>query len=252
MQNESGFERTSELIYELRDVNKIWDAEGVAFHLHVPELQIVKGEKIALIGVSGCGKSTLLDILAFISRPSFYGFFQFCPSTNPGPIEIVEQWQQRRFTALSNLRKKYIGYVMQTGGLLPFLSVRDNINLSRQLLNLPEDGTVETVAQQLGVDRHLNKFPSALSTGERQRVAIGRALAHKPAIVIADEPTASLDPSAADRVMNLFMELVEELNITVIVASHALRHIEALGLRCLTHWTQYSEDGRITETVVKG
>jgi putative ABC transport system ATP-binding protein len=141
---------------------------------------------------------------------------------------------------------------MQTGGLLPYLTVRDNINLSRNVLKMKKDDTVDTLARELGIARHLDKLPGTLSTGERQRVAIARGLAHQPSIVIADEPTASVDPFAAEKIMALFMELAEDRNITVIVASHAWRHIKRLGLRRLAHHTSRSEDGRTTETVVNG
>jgi putative ABC transport system ATP-binding protein len=141
---------------------------------------------------------------------------------------------------------------MQTGGLLPYLTVRDNINLSRSVLKMKKDDTVDTLARELGIARHLDKLPGTLSTGERQRVAIARGLAHQPSIVIADEPTASVDPFAAEKIMALFMELAEDRNITVIVASHAWRHIKRLGLRRLAHHTSRSEDGRTTETVVNG
>jgi putative ABC transport system ATP-binding protein len=83
-------------------------------------------------------------------------------------------------------------------------------------------------------------------------VAIGRALAHRPSIVIADEPTASLDPYAAERIMSLFIQLANEFNTTVILASHAWRHVKELGLRRLAHQTRHLEDGKLTETVVSG
>ena len=117
---------------------------------------------------------------------------------------------------------------------------------------MPCDSSVDDLVSELGLSRHLDKLPDALSTGERQRVAIGRALAHKPSIVIADEPTASVDPFAAEKIMSLFIGLVEELNITVIVASHAWRHIKQLGLRRLAHHTRRSTDGKTTETIVSG
>lgn len=241
------------LIYHLRDVVRTREAEGTAFRLRVPSLQIAMGEKIALIGHSGCGKSTLLDMLAFILQPTESGAFRFRPERTDDPIDIASYWDKSRQNRLGDLRKKYIGYVMQTGGLVPYLSVRDNMSLSRNLLQMAEsDAAVEELASHLGIRRHLDKYPSALSTGERQRVAIGRALAHRPSIVIADEPTASLDPIAAEKIMNLFIELVDELNITVIVASHAWRHIKKLGLRQLSHRTQRTSDGKLTETVVTG
>jgi putative ABC transport system ATP-binding protein len=248
------------LIYHLRDVVKTRESEGVAFRLNVPSLQIAQGEKIALIGESGCGKSTLLDMLSFILQPSEVGSFRFRPKPtdtrkrkkSDGPLDIKRYWDKNKQNTLGDLRRHHIGYVMQTGGLLPYLSVRDNINLSRHVLGLKNDGSVERLAKELGIYHHLKKLPEDLSTGERQRVAIGRALAHNPSIVIADEPTASVDPFAAEKIMSLFLELVEEMHITVIVASHAWQHIKRLELRRLSHHTRRSEDGSVTETIVKG
>lgn len=239
-------------IYHLRNVTLDRVSEGVSFRLNVPTLQISQGEKIALIGESGCGKSTLLDILAFIAEPSEIGAFRFRPENTGEPIDVAGFWKKRKLNQLGELRKKHIGYVMQTGGLLPYLTVRDNMNLSRHVLGMRDDNAIEELARELGIARHLDKLPETLSTGERQRVAIGRALAHQPSIVIADEPTASVDPFAAEKIMSLFIGLAEERNITVIVASHAWRHIKRLGLRRLAHHTQRSRDGRTTETVVNG
>lgn len=240
------------LIYHLRDVVKTREAEGSAFRLRVPSLQIALGEKIALIGESGCGKSTLLDMLSMTLKPSEIGSFRFRPEPGADPVDISALWQRRHLNQLGDLRRLRIGYVMQTGGLLPYLTVRENINLSRRLLDMQDDGLVDELANDLGIRRHLDKLPHMLSVGERQRVAIGRALAHRPAIVIADEPTASLDPIAAVRIMSLFIELVDELHITVILASHAWRHINRLGLRHLEHHTHREADGSLTETVVSG
>ena len=244
-------EGASDIIYQLKNVARVRESNGYAFSLRVPSLRIQRGEKIALIGESGCGKSTLLDMLAFILQPTDMEDFSF-HADGSTRVDIGEAWKKRRRNRLAALRKAHLGYVMQTGGLLPFLNVYDNINLSRRILGMEDDGTVQTLARELGLTRHLRKLPSALSTGERQRVAIGRALAHRPAIVIADEPTASVDPFAAEKIMSLFIGMVEEMNITVIVASHAWRHIKQLGLRRLAHHTRKSPDGRMTETVVSG
>lgn len=240
------------MLYRLHSVEKTRTAGDVSFSLRVPDLRIYQGEKIALIGESGCGKSTLLDLLAFILEPSSATTFQFNNLHHARAVDIAGYWEKNQLNRLTALRKLNMGYVMQTGGLLPFLTVRQNINLSRKILGMPNDGSVDELASELGLSRHLNKLPDALSTGERQRVAIGRALAHKPAIVIADEPTASVDPFAAEKIMSLFIGLVEELNITVIVASHAWRHIKQLGLRRLAHHTRRSTNGKTTETLVSG
>ena len=245
----------SSILFDLRETKKNRESEGAAFRLSIPNLQIIQGEKIALIGDSGSGKSTLLDMLALLSRPSSCTRFSFCPvkTTKSNETELVDvgmQWRKGRINYMTALRKKYIGYVMQTGGLLPYLNIKDNIGLSRNVLGLPDDGTVIELARHLRIERHFNKFPNSLSIGERQRVAIARALAHKPAVVIADEPTASLDPYAAKTTMNLFINLVDEMGITLIIASHAWEHLKSFGFKSLKHQTQHL--GEITESIVNG
>ena len=181
-------------VYLMHDVIKVREAKGVAFQLRVPSLRIDQGEQIALIGESGSGKSTLLDMLAFILQPSAAGAFRFRPGDDEYPVDVEDCWQNKKLNRLGDLRKRHIGYVMQTGGLLPYLTVRQNIGLSRNVLGQKRDGTVGHLAEALRINNQLKKLPADLSTGERQRVAIARALAHRPAIVIADEPPASLDP----------------------------------------------------------
>ncbi|MEJ2467151.1 MAG: ATP-binding cassette domain-containing protein, partial [Candidatus Thiodiazotropha sp.] len=126
------------LIYHLRDVVKTREAEGTAFRLRVPNLQIALGEKIALIGESGCGKSTLLDMLSMTLKPSEIGSFRFRPERGGEPVDISELWRRKQLNALGDLRRLRLGYVMQTGGLLPYLTVRENISLSRRLLDMPD------------------------------------------------------------------------------------------------------------------
>ncbi|MEE9412204.1 MAG: ATP-binding cassette domain-containing protein [Methylococcales bacterium] len=240
------------LIYSLSDVTKTRVAKGVAFHLSIPNLQIAPGEKILLIAESGCGKSTLLDLLALISQPTTSQSFSFHPREIENAVEIHEHWSNKGLNRISNLRKKHIGYVMQMGGLLPFLSVKENINISREVLGLPEDGTAENLAERLHIASHLKKFPNTLSLGERQRVAICRALAHKPNVVIADEPTASLDPFSAASVLEMFIDLVEELDTTLILASHSWQHVKKLGLRRLSHSSERYEGTSTMHTMISG
>ena len=180
-------------IYLLHDVVKNREAKGVAFRLRVPSLRIDQGEQIALIGESGSGKSTLLDMLAFILQPSAAGAFRFRPGEDQEPVDVDACWQNNKINMLGDLRKRHIGYVMQTGGLLPYLSVRDNMSLCRNVLGLKRDGTIQHLAEALRIDNQLKKLPADLSTGERQRVAIARALANDPALIVADEPTGNLD-----------------------------------------------------------
>lgn len=221
-------------VYQLDNVVKVWSSSGSVFKLVIPELRIEAGERLAVTGVSGCGKSTLLDLLGLALSPTSAERFRFAPR-NGAATEIASLWSHRQSDRLGNLRKRHVGYVIQTGALLSFLTVRDNIALSRRALNLPDDGSVGDLARRVGIAAHLDKLPSALSVGERQRVAIARALAHRPSVIIADEPTAALDPLTATKIMSLFLELAAESGLTVIVASHDWERMESLGLHRLRH-----------------
>lgn len=204
---------------------------GSVFELAVPELRLSRGERIGVVGPSGSGKSTLLDALAMVVRPERIGTFRL--TCDDREIDVVPLLMQNRSGRLAAIRARCIGYVLQTGGLLPYLSVRRNIELSRRLLGLDDDGTVEDVAERLGIARHFGKLPAALSVGERQRVAIARALAHRPAAIVADEPTASLDPHNARIAMDSFMDLTERYGTTAIIATHDRERVHAAGLRVI-------------------
>jgi putative ABC transport system ATP-binding protein len=235
------------MVYQLRELTKIRASQGAEFRLVVRRLDIRRGEKIALVGPSGCGKSTLLDILAVVLSPSQAGTFQLAMDSER-PLNIATLWRRRKLSRLSAIRKHHIGYVLQTGGLLPYITVRDNILLPSRLLKNCNEDTLTSVIDGLGIKRQLDKLPASLSVGERQRVAIARALAHRPSIVIADEPTASLDPLTAQKTMALFVRLTEELGLTLIVASHDEWLLNRLGLRQLTQRFRESRDGAIVES----
>jgi putative ABC transport system ATP-binding protein len=217
------------VVFQLKSVTKNWSGEH-GFELIVPELIIRQGEQVALVGFSGCGKSTLLDLLAMILRPDSAAEFAFFTAKDKR-LDVADTWKRKNIDGLAHARLRYIGYVLQTGGLLPFLSVYDNIALSRYGLGLAEQNAVKSVAEQLGIDRHLAKFPAQLSVGERQRVSIARAMAHEPSVVIADEPTASLDPINAEDIMGLFTRLTEEKGVTLVVATHEWDRVAELGFR---------------------
>ena len=146
-------------------------------------------------------------------------------------MDVNDAWNRKDLNVLAYNRMLHMGYVLQTGGLLPFLSVRDNIGLSREGLGLPVKEAVEAIAERLGIERHLGKFPAQLSVGERQRVAIARAMVHKPSIVLADEPTASLDPINAEEIMLLFTSLVDQDGVTLVVGTHDWGRVEERGFR---------------------
>jgi putative ABC transport system ATP-binding protein len=216
-------------VFRLSGISRIWPGEP-PFNLTVSKLVIQRGEKVALVGFSGCGKSTLLDLLAMVLRPDQAEEFVFF--TDAGVrVDVMEAWRRRKLDSLADTRLHHIGYVLQTGGLFPFLSVRDNIGISRQGLGLPADDTVEELAKRLNIERHLNKLPGQLSVGERQRVAIARSMAHQPSVVIADEPTASLDPINAGEIMKLFANLVDEYGVTLVMATHDWGRLGDHGFR---------------------
>ncbi len=218
------------LALSLRDLSRRRGAGPDAFTLEVPALEVRSGEAIALTGPSGCGKSTLLDLLGLVLRPDSCGAFSL-QGGEGAPVDVAALWRAGREDALAALRASRIGYVLQTGGLLPFLPARDNIHLSPALLGLPDDPLVDSLVERLRLGHLLDKKPRALSIGERQRVAIARALAHRPALLLADEPTAALDPQQAVAVMGLLLELCAASGTTAVVVTHDWGLVQSLGLR---------------------
>lgn len=221
-------------IYALRDV-MVRRASGQAvFELHVPQLTIARGGIVFLIGPSGSGKSTLLDLLAGTLAPSRATAFTLQGGQEP-PTDLAALWRGRRFDALADLRARHIGYILQTGGLLPYLSVAENIGLTARIAGRADARHQAALIDQLGLGRLARLPPSRLSVGERQRVAIARALAHRPAVVLADEPTASLDPPTADRVFDLLIDTAERLGVTAVISSHDWSRAEASGRPIIRH-----------------
>lgn len=239
-------------MFSLRSVIKRYAAGGTEFCLTVPHLDIAGGAKLAFIGESGSGKSTLLELLAMILAPTETGHFRFSPDVGSGPLDVAAAWQNRDSDILADYRSRFIGYVLQSGGLLPYLSVRDNINLSRRLLGHDTGEAAEHWAARLGISGQLDKLPAALSIGQRQRVAIARALAHSPALLIADEPTASVDPLNAARIVELMVRLADDTGVTLIVASHAHRLMEGAGLTLVEHAISAVDDNTMHVTVGHG
>ena len=183
-----------------------------------------------------------------ILAPSASETFDFHPQ--PGETRAIDRiWRARDSDQLSDLRSRYVGYVLQYGGLLPYLTVRRNIELPRELLDIPRDGVAGMLAAKLGIEQQLDKLPAALSVGQRQRAAIARALAHEPPIVIADEPTAAIDPLNAERIIGLLVALTEELGVTLIFATHAHDLVRRGGFTLVAHEISAVDEHAMTVTV---
>jgi putative ABC transport system ATP-binding protein len=183
-----------------------------------------------------------------ILRPSACDEFVFSPS--PGPAhDVGELWRTHAADTLAELRSRHIGYVLQYGGLLPYLTVRENIELSRRLLGLSTEDRAVDFADKLGIAAQLDKLPDALSVGQRQRAAIARALAHEPKIILADEPTAAVDPAHAERIFALLVELADVLGVTLIAATHAHDLARRAGLTLVAHRASAVAERDTTVTV---
>ncbi|HCA16847.1 MAG TPA: ABC transporter ATP-binding protein [Alcaligenes faecalis] len=188
-----------------------------AFRVQLPELALDAGQIVAVTGVSGCGKSTLLETLGLLLRPTQAQVFTLGQEAK----DINALYASGRESDLAQWRARNLGFVLQNGGLLPYLSVWDNMVLPRRLLGLPVKADhLDAAISTLKLDRLLSLYPSALSIGERQRVAFSRAIAHSPGLVLADEPTAALDPETAHNVFQLFFSLAKELQLAVLLVSH--------------------------------
>jgi putative ABC transport system ATP-binding protein len=224
----------TEPLISIRDLRVARVSAQSRFELHVSALDIVPGQRLAVVGPSGCGKSTLLDVLALILLPARVGTFLFRPPGQPA-IDLVPFFDRGDLDGLGRLRRRHEGYVLQTGGLLPFVSVRRNMEVPARLLFGSNAHHLERLAEMLGITDHLDKMPGELSAGERQRVAIARALIHRPVLVLADEPTAALDPARSDQVMGMFVATAASFETSVVIATHDLSRVERFSLQTLRH-----------------
>lgn len=205
----------------LEGVSKRRTQGGSVFELQVPSFTVEAGQVVAVVGASGCGKSTLLDIVALVMAPTRAQVFEISPGAGSRTRDIRQLWADADEESLAALRRDYLGYVLQTGGLLPFLSVRDNITLPGRIKGMAHDDTrVGRLAARLGVAGCLDRMPDSLSIGQRQRVAIVRALAHQPRLVLADEPTAAVDKARAWAIMDDMHALARDEAVAVVVVTH--------------------------------
>ncbi len=210
----------------------------------VDTLELHAGEVLAVTGRSGTGKSTLLEIMGLALAPTAVEQFTF--HAHHRPVSLNALWGGRQFDALAALRSRHIGFLLQQGGLLPYLSVHDNIRLPLQLAGRAEDGReIHALAERLGIAGLLSRKPGSLSVGERQRAALARALIHRPALLLADEPTSALDPFYARQVFDLLLSVAKERGSAVLIVSHDVDWVRTVGLAELTPET-LCDDGGVT------
>jgi putative ABC transport system ATP-binding protein len=176
------------------------------------DLAIGAGTFTALAGPSGCGKTTLLNLLGGLERP------------DAGTISVAGvRTEALDGRALARLRLERIGFVFQAANLVPVLTAIENAELTLQVRGMSRAerrSRLGALFERLGIAGLEGRFPGEMSGGEQQRVAVARALVGEPAIVLADEPTANLDSSAAAALLDLLTQLVRERGVALLVASH--------------------------------
>jgi putative ABC transport system ATP-binding protein len=174
-------------------------------------LTVNHGEFVAVMGPSGCGKSTLLHLLGGLLQPTFGNIVI-------DGIDISKLGDSER----TSVRREKIGYVFQRFNLLPTLTAKGNIELAKRIHGNGQfsPNGVDRIFNMLGLSEKINFRPSELSGGEQQRVAIARAVINRPAIILADEPTGSLDSKNSQAVLQIFCDLNEKLGQTIVMITH--------------------------------
>jgi len=201
---------------EVRDLVKTFSLDGTTINaVDGVSFQVKSGEFVALVGPSGSGKTTMLSILAALLTPT------------SGQVLIDGQDLARMNEKQRvKLRREKIGFTFQSNNLIPYLSARENVEFMLRLNNrLDRAGRVRSdeLLARLGLMERLHSLPAQMSGGQQQRVAIARALIHNPAVVLADEPTASLDTERAFQVVETFAHLIHENDRAGIMVTHDLR-----------------------------
>ena len=173
-------------------------------------LSINKGEFVSIIGASGSGKSTLLNMIGGIDVPS------------SGKVYIEDKdISSLNDNKLSEIRRKKIGYIFQQYNLMSALTVYENIQLPLFIDNKKVDKDyLREIVSTLSLEDKINNFPTQLSGGQQQRVSIARALANKPSIILADEPTGNLDKKNGEEVIALLKKTIKKYNVTLILVTH--------------------------------
>jgi len=204
-------------ILQLQRVSKDYDGVQV---LRNVDLEVRRGESIAIVGPSGSGKSTLLNIIGTLDRPSAGQVF-----LDGKDLSQLDDAQ------LARVRNRQIGFIFQSHHLLPHCNVLENVLVPTLVTKNDRTGRAHKLLERVGLARRLTHRPGQLSGGERQRVAVVRALINEPKLLLADEPTGSLDRASAAELGQLLVELNLEQGLTLILVTHALDLAQRMGRR---------------------
>ncbi len=183
-------------------------------------LRVERGEIIGLLGPSGSGKSTLLTAMALINPPTSGRIAIGGQPVLDGPRPLVD---------LRGFRRRHLGFVFQKSNLIPFLTALENVRVALEVNDVPAPAARRRAMElldSLGIAPRAHNLPDALSGGEQQRVAVARALANRPSLILADEPTAALDSERGRQVMELFGKIAHENDAGVIVVTHDHRTLD--------------------------
>lgn len=218
------------VLAQARDVVKSYDGGRITV-LQGVSLEVCAGEIVALWGASGSGKSTLLHLLGGLDLP------------DRGDLHVCGLDPRVEHDRLE-LRRRHLGFVFQLHNLIPDLTVAENLRVPALAIGRPAADTearIDTLAGQVGISHRLDHRIQDLSGGERQRTAICRALINAPRLLLADEPTGSLDETTGETVFTLLKQLAERDGIAVVLATHERRFAEAC------HRIVRVRDGRLSE-----
>jgi putative ABC transport system ATP-binding protein len=209
------------MLLVLDDVSKSYETgEGPLRVLRGVSFGLAGGESVALTGESGSGKSTLLHLAGGLDRPDGGAvLFDGQDITKLGEAE------------LASFRRKSVGLVFQQFNLIPSLDVAANLAFQARLAGTYDPAWCRSLAERLGLAALLGRYPEQLSGGQQQRVAIGRALAGRPRLILADEPTGNLDEATGDAVLDLMLALQEETGAGLLMVTHSMRLAARLGRR---------------------
>jgi len=212
-------------VLSVRHLTKSYRAAGEQIAvLRGINLDIAAGERVALTGESGSGKSTLLHLIAGLDAAD-------SGEIRLGDIEVTKLNDSGR----AALRRDRLGLVFQQFNLVPSLSVDDNLAFQARLADRHDAAWHAELVERLGLGALLKRYPEQLSGGQQQRVAIGRALAIKPALLLADEPTGNLDEATADDVLALARDLVTRTGCAFLMVTHSARLAAMLDRRVSLH-----------------